>query len=336
VGSVPRTTDSIDELVGAASARVKVDPADGKSGSAFELVTIDAQRYFLKTVSAQDDWLMRVTGDRDLRTYRLWEAGVMDATPPSIDHAVVGMAREGEGQEARLGVLMHDVGAHLIPEGDDPVTIEVHRSFIDRMAALCAAHWSWRDELGLMSIEQRLRFFAPDNIATEAAVEDPPVAIRAAMTGWERLRERDPMMWELASRIHEHPSELADELRSSPQTFLHGDWKMGNLGRHPDGRTILLDWAFPGAGPTCLDLGWYLALNAARIPDSKETTIEAFRDRLHAHGVDVEGWFDAQLDASLFAIGTPMMGWEKALVSDQELAWWSDRARRGARRLGWD
>jgi hypothetical protein len=23
---------------------------------------------------------------------------------------------------------------------------------------------------------------------------------------------------------------------------------MGNLGTHPDGRTILLDWAYPGAG----------------------------------------------------------------------------------------
>jgi hypothetical protein len=313
-----------------------VDPGDGKSGSAFELVTIDGTRYFLKTVSARRDWLMRVTGDCDLRTFRLWTAGVMDATPPSIDHAVVGMAREIDDDEERLAVLMRDVGAHLVPEGDDLVSTELHRSFVDRLAELCAVHWGWRDELGLGSVEQRVRFFAPDNIASEASAVDPPDAIREAVTGWERLRDRDPMMWALASRVHERPSELADALRSSPQTFLHGDWKMGNLGRHPDGRTILLDWAFPGAGPACLDLGWYLALNAARIPEAKETTIEYFRDRLQAHGVDVDGWFDAQLDVSLFAIGTPTMGWEKALGSEDELAWWSERAGRGARRLGWD
>jgi hypothetical protein len=44
------------------------------------------------------------------------------------------------------------------------------------------------------------------------------------------------------------------------------DWKMGNLGTHPDGRTILLDWAFPGAGPARWDLCRYLALNRARLP----------------------------------------------------------------------
>jgi thiamine kinase-like enzyme len=62
---------------------------------------------------------------------------------------------------------------------------------------------------------------------------------------------------------------------------------MGNLGSHPDGRTILLDWAYPGAGPACWDLAWYLALNRSRLPASKEDTIEAFRGSLRAHGADV-------------------------------------------------
>ena len=55
---------------------------------------------------------------------------------------------------------------------------------------------------------------------------------------------------------------------------------MGNLGTHPDGRTILLDWAYPGSGPACWDLCWYLALNQARLPESKEATIERFRAAL--------------------------------------------------------
>jgi aminoglycoside phosphotransferase (APT) family kinase protein len=35
---------------------------------------------------------------------------------------------------------------------------------------------------------------------------------------------------------------------TTPTTFLHGDWKLGNLGVAP-GRTVLLDWTYPGIGP---------------------------------------------------------------------------------------
>ena len=106
---------------------------------------------------------------------------------------------------------------------------------------------------------------------------------------------------------------------------------MGNLGRHPDGRTILLDWAYPGAGPPCWDLAWYLSLNAARLPVSKEDTIAAFRTALE-RDVDTQGWFEDQLALSLLA-DMAAFGWEKALGADDELRWWSAGARDGARLL---
>ena len=129
------------------------------------------------------------------------------------------------------------------------ISSETHRGFMDGLAALSARFWTWRDEVGLMTMEERLRFFAPDNIAAEAAVEDPPVPIAVAMQGWPRLAARSPALAELLAAIHADPTPLADAMRETPMTFLHGDWKMGNLGMHPDGRTILLDWAYPGAGP---------------------------------------------------------------------------------------
>jgi hypothetical protein len=64
-------------------------------------------------------------------------------------------------------------------------------------------------------------------------------------------------------------------LGRTPPTFLQGGWKMGNLGSHPDGRTILLDWAYPGSGAACWDLWWYLALNRARLPEPKEVSVGA-------------------------------------------------------------
>ena len=122
---------------------------------------------------------------------------------------------------------------------------------------------------------------------------------------------------------------MADALASTPSTFVHGDWKMGNLGSHPDGRTILLDCAYPGEGSACHELGWYLAINRSRLPETKEATIERFRAGLEHHGVDTAGWWDRQLDLSLFAT-LVLFGWEKALGDDAELGWWVERARRGA------
>src|SRR4029077_11818997 len=104
--------------------------------------------------------------------------------------------------------------------------------------------------------------------------------IAAAVEGWARLADRSPRIHQLVTRAHAEPATLAGALAATPPTFLHGDWKMGNLGMHPDGRTILLDWAYPGAGPICWDLAWYVAVNRARLPESKEATIERLRSEL--------------------------------------------------------
>jgi thiamine kinase-like enzyme len=120
-----------------------------------------------------------------------------------------------------------------------------------------------------------------------------------------------------------------DALAATPATFLHGDWKMGNLGTHPDGRVVLLDWAYPGEGPPCWDLAWYLALNRARLPEGKEDAAAAFRAALRRHGTDPAGWFDRQLALCLLGI-TATFGWEKALGPAEELEWWARAAFDGA------
>jgi len=320
------------ELLAGAQDGEAVAPGDARSGSVFERVTIDGRRYFAKTLGYRTDWIMRITGDRDLRTLKIWRAGIMGGVPPEIDHAVVGMAAEGEGEDATLTILMHDLGEHLVPEGDSVISLETHLRLMDGLAALSARYWGWTDDIGLTSMEERLRFFAPDNIAPEAAVADPPLPIAVATAGWPRLAHTAPALSGLLASIHADPGPLADAMRATPATFLHGDWKMGNLGVHPDGRTILLDWAYPGAGPALWDLAWYLALNCARLPMSKEATIDALRAALERHGVSTDGWFELQLDLCLLGI-TACFGWEKAMGDADELAWWERRATRGARHV---
>jgi hypothetical protein len=328
----PWIAASREALLAGVGSRVAVQPGDGKSGSEFELVTIAGERFFAKTLGYRTDWIMRVTGDRDLRTLKIWRAGIMRDVPPEIDHAVVGMAADGDGEDALLTILMRDIGEHLFEEGDTTISRDAHLGLIDGLAALSAHYWGWADDIGLTSLEERLRFFAPDNIAPEVAHDDPPVPIRVAAEGWPRLGQRAPELAELLAAIHAAPGPLADAMRSTPATFLHGDWKLGNLGRHPDGRTILLDWAYPGSGPVLWDLAWYLALNAARLPIDKEATIDALRGALESRGVATAEWFDLQLDLCLLGM-TACFGWEKAVGGEDELRWWERRAVHGARHL---
>jgi hypothetical protein len=264
---------------------------------------------------------MRVTGDHVHRPYLVWQAGIMGQVPGCIDHAVVAMELDGSGDQAVLTVLMRDIGEHLVPPGDTMVPARQHASFIAHLAALSARFWGWQDNIGLTTMAQRLRIFAPGNIAAELAAAQVPPPVAAAAAGWRALPGRSPLLARVARLAHHRPELITAPLARTPRTFLHGDWKMGNLGTHPDGRTILLDWAYPGSGPACWDLCWYLALNRARLPESKEATISRFRSALERHGIETDGWFERQLDLCVVAIMVTF-GWEKALGDEDELRWW--------------
>jgi phosphotransferase family enzyme len=333
---VPRfaRSESVRVLLARASDRVAVRPEDGKSQSTFERVTIEGERYFLKRLSPSTDWVMRVTGDHVHRPYLVWRTGVMDHVPACIDHTVVAMEIHGAGDDAELSVLMRDVGSALVPAGNAAIARDQHARFIDHLAELSVAFWDWQDTVGcLTTMDERFRFFDTPNVARELAVAEPPEVIVAAGSGWRKLNDRAPALAEIARAVQNDPTILTAPLAETPVTFLHGDWKLGNLGSHQDGRTILLDWAYPGAGPPCWDLCWYLALNAARLPESKESTIARFRSALDARGIRQGGWFDRQLDLCTIGI-MATFAWEKALGDEAELRWWESRVLEAVARQG--
>jgi hypothetical protein len=323
----------VEELVAGATRRVAFHNSDGKSGSGFERVEIDGRRYVLKTLHVDDDWIARSLGDLGCRPVMMWTSGLLDAVPAAIDHTVVGAAT-GLGRHGWGGaLLMHDVGEHLVPEGDAPVTLERHAGLLDGMARLSARFWGWRDDVGLLPPSIRWTFFGPGMLDVERGLGWPDPVPRLAAEGWERFAERVPAdVADLVTGLRREPWALVEALRATPWTLLQGDWKMGNLGSHPDGRTILLDWAYPGEGPACHDLTWYLALNRARLPESKEDAIARFRRSLEDHGVATDGWWERQLDLCLLG-SVVQIGWEKALGDADELDWWVTAARTGARWL---
>ncbi len=330
---VPRAAaPSVDALLAGATDRQPLDASDAKSGSSLERVVIDGERYVLKHLHPDDDWTMRGFGDLGCRPVVVWTSGILDALPHAIDHAVVGAAA-GLGRNGWGGaLLLRDVTPHLVPPGDAELPLAHHRQLLDHLAELSVAFWEPVGLPDLLSLESRWSAFGPGWMAAEEERGWPEPVPRIAADGWARFADRAPRdVVELIDTLRSDVDPLVRAVRRTPLTLLHGDWKLGNLGVAGD-RTVLLDWTYPGVGPIAHDLAWYLALNRARLPESKEASIDALRGSLERRGIDTGPWWDAQVALCLLG-ALVQFGWEKALGDEDELAWWCDRARQGRRCL---
>jgi hypothetical protein len=309
-------------LIARATDVTVLNAADGKSGARLERALIDGKPHVIKRVAYSHDWLMQAIGDTGGAAAAAWSAGLMDRLPDCIDHATVAMAVEVTDDGPALIAVMRDVSDWLVPEGDTPIPVEQHEQFMDHMAALHAAFWGWTDEVGLIGLADRYSLMVPSRIERAQAASPDAVVPPLVLDGWRRLPSRAPAMAEAIFALHADPTPLCQAVSATPVTFLHGDWKMANLGSRPDGRTVLVDWSFPGAGPPCAELAHYLALNRARMPVAKEAAIESYRGALEVRGIDTGPWWDRQLALSLLGIMCAL-GWEKALGDDDELHWWA-------------
>jgi hypothetical protein len=339
VALTPRpVAPSVDDLLAGARRLGRHTTNEARSGSLFERVEVDGQPCVVKYVHPDLDFTMRVSGDIGCRPLRVWAAGLVDAAPTAIDHATLGAAPWGRnGWGAAL--LMRDVSAELVPAGDAPLPEPAHVAFLDHLAELAARTWGWRDELDLLPHRLRWAWFGPAQLDGERALGFPEAVPEIAARGWARFGAVAPRDVAVAvEELRRDPTPLSDAVRSTPSCFLHGDWKLGNLGTAADGRTVLLDWAYPGEGPIAHELAWYLALNRARLPVgwTKEATAAALRDALERRGVATAGWWDRQVALCLLG-ALVQFGWEKALGDGDdgaaELGWWVEAARGGLRAL---
>jgi hypothetical protein len=308
--------------------------ADSLSGSPFERVTVGERAYVLKHVSRDLDWIMRALGDgldgRPPWAGILWREGLLDRLPSEIDHAVVGMAYE-PGPD-RLSVLMRDVSATLVPNGASALPLAQHRGFLDHMAGMHAAFWEFTDDVGLLQPGARYTGLSRATGRAERTAGGTDAVPLILEAGWDRLAEAAPRAHAVAAALAADPTPLSEALARTPATLIHGDWKAGNLGSHADGRTVLLDWGWPGRDGPCVDLGWYLAVNCDRLPESKEDTIVAARAALERHGVATDDWWETQLELALLGAFV-QMGWSKT-GDPAELAWWTRRVLPTAESLG--
>ena len=345
--------ETLSQLTGRPVTSVRREPfhsVDGLSGGTMWRVLVnedEGEGYILKRISYAQDWIMRITDDVNCRAVLSWSTGLLDRLPGEIAHETLACARDEDG----WAILLRDVGAALVPPGNDLVSVADNERFMDAMAALNATFWeqtTFADPaLGFSPLRTRYWAFSEEKLTPEASGNDmiPPIAV----AGWKVMPDLvDRDVADLLLRLRTDPDPLVAALSRYPQTVIHGDWKMGNLGIHqePERRVILLDWAVVGPAPPGVELAWYLSVNCARLPVSKEATIELYKGalarRLGARFDDE--WWRPQLELALLG-SFVQVGWPKAYnavhAADpaqrarerEELAWWSARAREGARWL---
>jgi hypothetical protein len=326
-----RVARSLDELLAGATLREPMKHADSKSGASFERVVLDGRSHVVKLFN-EPDWLADASADVECRAVSLYESGVYDLMEDIVDHTVVTAARlSPDGTPYPAALLMRDAGPEFIPE-DAAVEPDTHAAFLEAMAALHARFWDEPPDAVYMDFSRSYRLLSPAQAVQERdELGDRSDVLRAALSGWAHVEQHAPEVWHAVADVLHDPAPLVAALVTSPRTFLHGDWKMGNLGRRPDGRVVLVDWDRPQIGPPLFELAWYVAVNCDRMPESKEQAIARYRDALERRGVPTSGWWDDQLELTLLG-GFLMLGWSKVGQPD-EFGWWSDVAARTAARL---
>jgi len=310
------------ELLAGATDRAPLADAPGKSGASLERVVIGGREFVLKHLDLGQDWTMRASGCLRGAPLELWERGILTRVPACFNQPIVGVAPDGRG----CAVLMHDVSRWLVPAVDTEIPAEQHARFLSHMAQLHAAFWDCGPEVDVVPAMHRYLELSPWMAEAEAAAGSDHLVPRLVARGWPMLAEVAPAAAAVVLPLARDPGPLVAALDATPQTLVHSNWKLDNLGTDDTGRTVILDWEQPGRGAALTDLAWYLAINCRRLPRSKEASIEAYRAALESAGIDTAPWWERQLALSLLG-ALVQFGWEKALGGyDDELGWWEAKA----------
>ncbi len=326
----PVVLGSVAELLAGATDRHPMVDGAGKSGALLERVTLGGRPHVVKYLDMTRDWTMRAAGVLGGASLEMWRRGLLHHMPGCFEQPIVAVAH---GEDGVTVLLMRDVGEYLVPVTDALVPLDQHLRFLDHMAALHATFWEASEEIDVVPVMHRYLELSPWTAQAEEHLRSEHLVPRLVRQGWPLLAEVAPRAAAVVVPLAWDPAPLVMALATTPQTLVHGNFKLDNLGSTPDGRTVILDWESSGRGAACSDLAWYLAINCRRLPQTKADTVEAFRSALERRGVRTEPWWQTQLSLSLLG-ALVQFGWEKAFGGyDEELRWWEEQALAGARLL---
>lgn len=257
----------------------------------------------------------------------MWRAGLMERMPASVDHTIVAVEEQGDG----WSVFMHDRSVVLLRADRrlDRSSVahvlgamaEMHRTFWDEPADLC-------------SIEDRYHLLSPRTISRELAAGHSADGLTR---GWEAFWEHVPGdVADVIRPLVDDPIPLANQLRTCPQTLIHGDLRLDNLGL-TDAGIVLLDWGErSGIASPAVELMWFLGFDALRLDCTREEVVSDFRslygDRVGDRTMDlafVGGLVHLGCHFGLGLLGhsptishLPGDAAAKRAAAEEELDWW--------------
>ena len=291
---------------------------------------------------------MAATDDRYWRAITVWQQGLLDRLPGEIDHGIIACTVDEDG----YAILMHNVSLALLPEHRQ--LSEADNVFIlEAMAAFHATFWHDNvldnPALNLCTPEDFFTHTAPQKIRSMAQTNPSPV-LEIISHGRQLIpRHLDTDVADLLLSLADDPSPLCDALTHFPQTLVHGDWRLANFGlsQGKKRKLVLLDWARPLQTVPAAELAYYLVTSWHVLPTSHEQTIAIYKQYLadRLDGQFDEYWWQPQLELSLlgafatmacFTVWGLVHHWddeEARKRTQEELRWWSEQARIGARWL---
>ena len=298
----------------------------GNSGNTIERVTLaDGRELVLKRVSPDWDWLSRATKD-DGRIATMWEHGLFDRMPASLDHATVAVERDGTG----WNVFMRDVSHTLLSEEIRHDRRSVRR-LLKSVADLHVTFWD-EDLPNLCSIEDRYGMLSPQTGHSEKALGNPAGSL--ILRSWDAFYEHAPReIADVITVLVDDPTLIADELRTCTQSLIHGDLRLGNAGFDGD-RLVLIDWGDrTGIAPPAVDLAWFIGFDAQRLEISPDDVVAEFRalyaDRFEEHALHLSligglVHLGAHLGLKILSAGDDA----KRAAAKAELSWWARNVER--------
>lgn len=313
------------DLLRDAVERSTVSGHVGKSGAGLERVRLaDGRALVVKRVVPGSDFTLELTGGGPGREYLLWRAGVLDALPAGVSHAVVDAWLEGE----TTVIVMRDLGDAVLTWQDH---LSADRAFwvVDRLAAL-HRRFLGGPPPGLAPLDLVLSLFAPVRIRALATQGSELMTL--ACRGWDLFADLVPAdVAEPVLALLDDPTPLARALAAGPVTMTHGDAATVNMAF--DGEDlVLIDWAMPTTAPGALDIARLLAGCASVMEPSREQLLAAYRS---AAGPAAD---ETSVRLALLS-GLVWLGWNKALDAVEhpdpatrqreraDLDWWVREAR---------
>jgi hypothetical protein len=308
----------------------------------------DQPRYIIKRLRRNKDWVMAATNDHNWRSITVWQQGLLDRLPEEITHGIIACSVDEEG----FAILMHNVSQNLLPE-DKPLSETDNVFILDAMAALHAAFWQdsllGNQKLNLCKPKDFFSHTSPV-IAREIAEKNPSFVLEMIVEG-RRLIPKfvDADIAELMNDLVHDPTPLCTALAHYPQTLVHSDVRVANLGlvRGERPRLIMLDWARQTRTVPAVDLIYFLVTSSStQFPISFEQSIDLYKQHLAQRLGDRfdESWWQPQLKLSLLGTFSTMAcfkAWGAEHAEDEtyrmseraDLQWWAEQARLGIKWL---